>query len=131
MAHFGSGPLGDCYRSSLLHAEELAFAKASVESGAPNAELLAEMYRRLSLSEPIQVVHGTAIIPEGPDRGTTTGHSWVEVDGKAFETSNGQMESYPVQQYYKYYSVTVEVRYSPAHARQLADNSGHYGPWHK
>jgi len=121
---------GDCYEAAIRSAEVLAEIKASVESDAPDASEHAAMYENRGLSETIEVVHGTAVIPEGPHAGRTTGHAWIEIGQLAFETSNGQVGVYPKDQFYTFYGIRPEVRYSPTEARALADVHGHYGPWH-
>jgi hypothetical protein len=131
MPDTSSDKLGDCYKAALENAEELALIKSTVEGGAPDALEVAATYERLGLASQVEIVHGTVLIPEGPHAGRTTGHAWIEVGSNAFETSNDQLDAYPISHYYEHFSIVVEVRYSPDRARQLVNATGHYGPWHR
>lgn len=121
---------GDCYQASLESAEELQSMKAAVEQSTPSGEEFRSIYDGLGLSEPIYVVHGTAIPPNGLDEGRTITHAWVEVGLHAIETSNHQQLRIPIANYYADHGISPIRRYSVAEARALVIKHGVYGAWH-
>lgn len=123
-------PYGDCYEVSLQRAEELQFVKESVEGGLPNAAEVRNIYDGLGLHRAVSVVHGTAVPPDGLDRGRTILHAWVEVGDEVLEMSNNQSLRFQRDDYYDTHGIVPVVRYAPAEARRLAEKHGAFAPWH-
>jgi hypothetical protein len=118
---------GDCYEASLKTAEFLQELKVYCEAGATDQ---AEHYDLLTLSNPIHVVHGTAVAPTGPYVGEQFLHAWVEIGDFAIETSNGQQRRFLRAEFYVDYGISPVIRYSPEQARALAIKHGKYYAWH-
>ena len=120
---------GDCYEASFNSAVELILLKSAAETN-PVDESLRRLYDGLGLAEDIAIVHGSAQPPDGPDRGRTIYHAWVEVGESVIETSNGQREKYSTADYYEHFKIEVLRRYSVGEARALAEKHNIYGLWH-
>lgn len=125
-----SRPYGDCYQASLESAEELQLMKSAVEQSLADAENFKKLYNRLGLTNPISIVHGTAVPANGLDKGRTIVHAWVEVGADAVETSNGQLLRIPTANYYANHGITPIKRYSVPEARSLVTKHGKYAAWH-
>lgn len=123
-------PFGDCYQASLESAEELQFMKDAVEQSLPDSAAFKEIYDGLYLAEDISVFHGTAVPPDGLDKGRTILHAWVEVGPNVIETSVNQQRCIPTSDYYANHGISPIKRYSVKEARQLADKHGCFAAWH-
>lgn len=121
---------GDCYEASLVNAEELQLMKEAVEKSTPDAPKFKQLYEGLGLSEPVTVVHGTAVPPTGIDEGRTIVHAWIEVGTHAIESSNKQQLRIPTSKYYANHGITPVKRYGVTEARSLVTKHGVYGAWH-
>jgi hypothetical protein len=123
-------PYGDCYQASLESAEELQHIKKAVENSTSEALAFERLYEGLGLSEEIAVVHGTAIPPNGIDKGKSIVHAWVEVGDYAIECSNNQLLRIPRAHYYANHGISPIKRYTVPEARSLAMKHGLYAAWH-
>jgi len=127
---YSARPFGDCYKSSLIGAEELTKLKLQFESGKSEDETLGHLYEHLGLKDEIEVVHGHAVPPDGLDEGRKILHAWIEVGPLAIETSNDQKMRFTKDEYYENHSITPVARYSVDEARCLANAHGNYSAWH-
>jgi len=111
-------PKGDCYKAAYETVTELAQIRDAglhAEKGWPLTELV--------------LIHGTAIPPVGPFAGKEIRHAWAKVDGKIFEMSNGNKNTYSEDLWSRDFCGKEVVRYTPEEAKLQAEQSGHYGPW--
>jgi hypothetical protein len=121
---------GDCFQASLVSAEELKIMKDSIEQSMPEGAKYKEIYDGLGLSESIYVVHGTAVPPDGLDKGRTINHAWIEVGSHVIETSNNQRMRISTNDYYVNHGISPIKRYAVTEARDLTNKHGRYGAWH-
>jgi hypothetical protein len=98
---------GNCYEQALLF---VLHAQLATLDGAPAIPGLT-------------LVHGILRRPDG----SQMGHGWIEQDGIVYEPETGR--STPRNLDYVLARVVYRVSYTPEHAIEQAQQSGHYGPW--
>ena len=107
---------------------------AAVEALQPTGDCFAAAgrfflnHRFSDLADDLVLVHG-----EVWSKGSGVpphGHAWLECGDAVIDPSNGTVNVYPKQAYYRVGNIGENVhRYGFAELRRLMNESGHYGPW--
>jgi hypothetical protein len=106
---FSNEATGDCYQAAAQH-----LMKETIFAGNPNSDL--------------RLVHGE-VSGQGPLKGRTFGHAWIENGDSVIDRSNGQNIQMPKDAYYLLGKISNYHVYTPEEARDKMMEHGHYGPW--